>query len=88
MTTSGRGARFAIDAKSVAGYREQLKAMAHGMAVAEAAIDGFSDWQVVEAMERLWAVALGVVDEPPDATQISREDSEQNRGLGDSRPLR
>jgi predicted membrane GTPase involved in stress response len=59
MTTSGGDARFAIDADSVAGYREQLKAMTHGVPVAEAAVDGFSDWQVVEVMERMWAVAVG-----------------------------
>jgi hypothetical protein len=57
MTVPGRAARFAIDANSVVGYREQLKAMAQGVPPAEAAIDGFSDWQVVEAMERMWAVA-------------------------------
>jgi hypothetical protein len=66
MGTSGRKVRFAIDADNVAVYRAQLKAMTHGTPIAEAAIDGFSDWQVVEAMERMWSVATDIDQEAAD----------------------
>jgi hypothetical protein len=29
------------------------------MPVAEAAVEGFTEWQVIEAMERLWAAGAG-----------------------------
>ena len=47
--------RLAIDAESVASYREQLVQIAAGVPMAEAALTEFSDWQVVVAMESLWA---------------------------------
>jgi hypothetical protein len=47
--------RFSLDPDAIAEYREQLRAMAAGIPIAEAAIEGFSDWQVIGAIERLWA---------------------------------
>ncbi len=40
--------------------------MAHGTPIAEAAIDGFSDWQVVEAIERMWSVGTQIEQEAGD----------------------
>jgi hypothetical protein len=50
---------FNIDPESVATARAQLLEMARGMPVAEAAVEGFTEWQVIEAMERLWAAGAG-----------------------------
>jgi hypothetical protein len=47
--------RFSIDYKAIAAYREQLRAMCRGVPLAEAAVADFSDWEVVEAIERLWS---------------------------------
>jgi hypothetical protein len=74
MSESGQrpACRFSIDAKAVAAYRVQLRKMAKGFPIAEAAVDGYSDWQVVEAMERMWAAGTavlepGTADEPAQA---------------------
>jgi hypothetical protein len=48
-------ARFVIDAEAVESYRVQLEEMADGVPYAEAVVEHFSDWQVVQAMESLWA---------------------------------
>lgn len=54
--------RFEIEPAAVADYRAQLAEMVRGVPVAEAAVEGFSDWQVVEAMERLWAAGTGPIE--------------------------
>lgn len=51
-----RSARFGIDPESVTASRAQLREIVRGTPIAEAAVEGFSDWQVIEMMERLWAV--------------------------------
>ena len=45
--------RLSIDPRSVAAAREELRAMVRGVPIGEAAVAGFSDWQVIEAIERL-----------------------------------
>jgi hypothetical protein len=50
--------RLPIDAESIAGYREQLKRICAGVPIAEAALESYCDWQVVAAIESLWAAAL------------------------------
>jgi hypothetical protein len=66
--------RFSIDPTSVADYRVQLREMARGVPTVEAAIEGFSDWQVVVAMERLWAAAgTAGAGHPADDTSPQRE---------------
>ncbi len=55
MTASGKHSRFGIDPKSVAKARAELRAIVKGVPVAEAALAGFSDWQAIEALERLQA---------------------------------
>jgi hypothetical protein len=57
--------RFSIDPIAVAAYRVQLREMARGVPIAEAAIDGYSDWQVVEAMERTWAAGTAILERGP-----------------------
>jgi hypothetical protein len=49
------GNRFSIDPKSVAKARAELREIVKGIPVAEAAVAGFSDWQAIEALERLEA---------------------------------
>src|SRR4051794_11670742 len=61
--------RFSLEPDAVADYREQLRAMAAGIPIAEAGIEGFSDWQVVMAIERLWA--LGGLGQEPCAAEAS-----------------
>lgn len=51
---------FAIDADAVGSYRLLLGEMAEGFPAAEAAVQRFSDWQVVLAIESLWAAAKSV----------------------------
>ncbi len=55
-----RRERFAIDADAVGSYRLQLGEMADGFPAAEAAVQRFSDWQVVLAIESLWTAANSV----------------------------
>jgi hypothetical protein len=74
-STQHRSERFGIDPESLASYRAELRLMAAGSPIAEAAIEGYNDWQVVEAMERLWAV--GTADLP--------EGDTVQRGCGSSR---
>lgn len=50
-----RAARFSIDPGSVAEARAELREIVKGVPVAEAAVEGFNEWQVIEAMERLQA---------------------------------
>jgi hypothetical protein len=50
-----KAARFSIDPESVAEARAELREIVKGIPVAEAAVEGFSDWQAIEAMERLHA---------------------------------
>lgn len=51
------GERFEIDPAAVAAYRRELRAMVRGMPFAEEGVEALSDWEVVRAMERLWAAA-------------------------------
>ncbi len=53
-----QGSTFPIDPQSVADARARLREMVQGIPIAEAAVEGFSDWQVIEAMERLWAAGV------------------------------
>ncbi len=55
-------AHFSIDPESVAAARAELREIVQGAPIAEAAVEGFSDWQVIEAMERFWAVAISEID--------------------------
>jgi hypothetical protein len=64
--------RFSLDPDSVAGYREQLRAMAAGIPFAEAAIEGFSDWQVLRAIERLWDLGSNGRTAAPGAGALAR----------------
>lgn len=48
-----------IDAASVATARRELRSLVRGNPIAEAAVAGFSDWEAVQALERMWSVALG-----------------------------
>jgi hypothetical protein len=50
-----KAARFSIDPEGVAKARAELCEIVRGVPIAEAAVEGFSDWQVIEAMERLQA---------------------------------
>jgi hypothetical protein len=52
-----RSPAFSIDPQSVVVHRAELLEIVRGQPLAEAAVEGFSDWQVVAAMERLWAAA-------------------------------
>jgi hypothetical protein len=61
--SSHEQSRFAIDPQSVAAARAELAEVVRGIPIAEAALEGFSDWEVVEAMERLWAGAMVDQDE-------------------------
>lgn len=56
--------RLGISPKSVKAARAELKKIVNGIPAAEAAVDGFNDWQVIEATERLWNNAM--VDAPSD----------------------
>jgi hypothetical protein len=47
-----------IDPESVRQSRRELAQIVRGNPIAEAALEGFSDWEVVEALERMWAVGL------------------------------
>lgn len=64
-----KGGRVAIDPVSVAMAREQLRAMARGMPIAEAAVEGFSDWQVIEALERIWTVGTAQMEKDTESGQ-------------------
>lgn len=57
MTSGRKGPKFSIDAESVAAARAELHDIVQGNPIAEAAVEGFNDWQVIESMERLWAAA-------------------------------
>jgi hypothetical protein len=50
--------RLRIDPESVRHARQALAEIVRGNAIAEAALEGFSDWEAVEALERMWAVGL------------------------------
>jgi hypothetical protein len=51
----GKAAQFSIDPESVASARAELREIVKGIPIAEAAAEGFNDWQAIEAMERLQA---------------------------------
>lgn len=55
--------QLSIDPASVAVAKRELKEIVRGNPIAEAAVDGFSDWEAIEALERMWAVALTSVPE-------------------------
>jgi hypothetical protein len=59
-----------IDPESVRVARQTLADIVRGNPIAEAALEGFSDWEAIEALERLWAVGLApdrAGDEPDPA---------------------
>jgi hypothetical protein len=66
------GEQFEIDPASLAAYRRALRAMVKGMPVEEAAIDRLTDWQVVQAMESLWAAATEEGEGPEPARPAVR----------------
>lgn len=47
--------RLEIDPASVRAARSELRRIASCSPIAAAAVEGLSDWQAIEAMERLWA---------------------------------
>lgn len=47
------GLRLSIEPDSAAAARAELREMVRGVPIAEAAVEGFNDWQVIEATERL-----------------------------------
>jgi hypothetical protein len=57
--------RLSIDPESVEATRSELEEIVRGTPIAEDAVDGFSDWQAIESMERLWAAAQ------PDASDVT-----------------
>lgn len=77
MTSHGeeRKDRFSIDPASVAATRAELQEIVRGNAIAEAAVEGFNDWEVIEAMERLVAVATS-------ETAAINEERSINRAFG------
>lgn len=50
-----KAARLSIDQESVTDVRAELREIVKGIPLAEAAVEGFNDWQAIEAMERLRA---------------------------------
>ncbi len=61
-----RSVQLEIDPLSVATARRELRSIVAGNAIAEAAVAGFSDWEAVRALERMWGVALGADQAEPD----------------------
>ena len=51
--------RLDIDPTSVRAARSELRRIASGSPIAAARAEGLSDWQAIEAMERLWAAGRG-----------------------------
>jgi hypothetical protein len=50
--------KLKVDAESMKRHREELTEIVKGNAIAEAAVEGMTDWEVVAALERLWAVGI------------------------------
>jgi hypothetical protein len=63
-----------IDPESVRQSRRELAQIVRGNPIAEAALEGFSDWEVVEALERMWAVGL-----EPDRAENEPDPAEDER---------
>jgi hypothetical protein len=63
-----------IDPESVRHARRTLAEIVRGNPIAEAALEGFSDWEVVEALERMWAVGL-----EPDRAENEPDPAEDER---------
>jgi hypothetical protein len=63
-----------IDPESVRQSRRELEQIVRGNPIAEAALEGFSDWEVVEALERMWAVGL-----EPDRAEDEPDPAEDER---------
>jgi hypothetical protein len=63
-----------IDPESVRQSRRELAQIVRGNPIAEAALEGFSDWEVVEALERMWAVGL-----EPDRAEDEPDPAEDER---------
>jgi hypothetical protein len=63
-----------IDPESVRQSRRELAQIVRGNPIAEAALEGFSDWEVVEALERMWAVGL-----EPDRAEDEPDPAENER---------
>lgn len=80
--------RFNIDPASVAAMRAELQGIVQGNPIGEAAVDGFNDWQVIEAMERLWTAATSetapsVVSAPPSNRTSESASSDSSPGAAD-----
>ena len=73
--------QLSIDAESVAAARKELQAITRGNPLAEAAVAGFSDWEAVEALERMWAVALGADQEDEGPAPSTEEEPSERRPL-------
>jgi hypothetical protein len=59
--------QLGIEPETVVQVRRALAEMVRGNPIGEAAVAGFSDWEAIEAFERMWAVAIGrdeVADHP------------------------
>jgi hypothetical protein len=48
--------KLKIDEASVRARREELAAIVKGSKLGEAAVEGMTDWEVIESLERLWEV--------------------------------
>jgi hypothetical protein len=55
----GEPVQLGIDPETVVQVRRALAEMVHGNPIGEAAVAGFTDWEAIEAFERMWAVAIG-----------------------------
>lgn len=69
-----RHMQLRIDPESVRQSRRELAQIVRGNPIAEAALEGFSDWEVVEALERMWAVGL-----EPDRAENEPDPAEDKR---------
>jgi hypothetical protein len=84
MADNADKVRLSIAPRSVAEARAQLRAIVRGIPLAEAAVEGFSDWQVIEAVERCWAGATTEVEAPAGSTDQARSVDWSGRGNGRS----
>lgn len=64
MTGRPNKPRLPIDPESVEATRDSLEAIAEGSSVAEAAVAGMNDWQAIQAIERMLAVADPQFEDP------------------------
>jgi hypothetical protein len=74
MPTNRKYVQLPIDPESVRVARRALAEIVRGNPIAEAALEGFSDWEAVEALERIWAVGL-----EPDRAENEPDPAEDER---------